>query len=55
VFVRFADCVEGFVPRSELVVPDTAEGVREGQDMSVRIVAVVPERGRLGLTIDGVA
>ncbi|MEV4191206.1 S1 RNA-binding domain-containing protein [Streptomyces toxytricini] len=47
-FVRIADCVEGLVPVSGFV-----EGVREGQDVSVRIVSVDPERSRVILAAAG--
>ncbi|GGT10837.1 MULTISPECIES: S1 RNA-binding domain-containing protein [Streptomyces] len=47
-FVRIADCVEGLVP-----VSGSAEGVREGQDVQVRIVSVDPERSRVVLAAAG--
>ncbi|AUH43688.1 S1 RNA-binding domain-containing protein [Streptomyces sp. CMB-StM0423] len=53
-FVRIADCVEGLVPATEPAA-DMATGVREGQDMSVRIVAVDLDRSRVVLAAEGVA
>ncbi|WP_405717659.1 S1 RNA-binding domain-containing protein [Streptomyces sp. NBC_01537] len=53
-FVRIADCVEGLVPLTEPVA-DLAKSLREGQDTSVRIVAVDLERTRVVLAAEGVA
>ncbi|MGW2025303.1 S1 RNA-binding domain-containing protein [Streptomyces decoyicus] len=49
VFVRIADCVEGLVPFTE-PVEDLAEAVREGQEISVQIIAVDLERSRVLLS-----
>ncbi|WP_326795220.1 S1 RNA-binding domain-containing protein [Streptomyces sp. NBC_01808] len=53
-FVRIADCVEGLVPLAEPAA-DMAMSVREGQDVSVRIVAVDLDRTRVVLAAEGVA
>ncbi|MEV5383622.1 S1 RNA-binding domain-containing protein [Streptomyces sp. NPDC052721] len=53
-FVRIADCVEGLVPVAEPVA-DMAKSVREGQEISVRIVAVDLERSRVVLAAEGFA
>ncbi|MFF0729303.1 S1 RNA-binding domain-containing protein [Streptomyces sp. NPDC004134] len=50
-FVRIAHCVEGLVPLAEQGA-DTATSVREGQDLSVRIVAVDPDRARVLLAAE---
>lgn len=52
VFVRLADCVEGLVPAAEFApaAADHAAAVREGQEISVRIVTVDLERPRILLT-----
>ncbi|AZM57314.1 RNA-binding protein [Streptomyces sp. WAC 01529] len=47
-FVRVADCVEGLVPLTEPVA-DMAKSVREGQPISVRVVAVDLEWTRVVL------
>ncbi|WP_307782093.1 S1 RNA-binding domain-containing protein [Streptomyces sp. MBT65] len=44
VFVRLADCVEGLVP---LTARSESDAFREGQEVSVRIVAVDLERSRI--------
>ncbi|MFV5997775.1 S1 RNA-binding domain-containing protein [Streptomyces sp. NPDC056231] len=53
-FVRIADCLEGLVPLTEPVT-DLAKIVREGQDISVQIIAVDLERARILLSSEGVA
>ncbi|MET9544205.1 S1 RNA-binding domain-containing protein [Streptomyces sp. NPDC006627] len=53
-FVRIADCVEGLIPLTEPVA-DMAESVREGQPISVRVVAVDLERTRVVLAAASVA
>jgi small subunit ribosomal protein S1 len=53
-FVRIADCVEGLVPLTESVA-DIEKTVREGQTISVRIVAVDLERTRVVLAVESVA
>ncbi|MFF3380416.1 S1 RNA-binding domain-containing protein [Streptomyces sp. NPDC002680] len=53
-FVRIADCVEGLVPLTEPVA-DLAKRVREGQDASVRIVAIDPEGRRVVLAAEDIA
>ncbi|MFH0178444.1 S1 RNA-binding domain-containing protein [Streptomyces cacaoi] len=53
-FVRIADCVEGLVPLTEPVA-DFARIIREGQDVSVRIVAVDLEGARVLLSAEGIA
>lgn len=52
--VRLDDCVEGLVPIAEPVA-GAAKSVREGQDISVRVVAVDLERARVLLSVEGVA
>lgn len=53
-FVRIADCVEGLVPLTEPVA-DMAKSIREGQAITVRVVAVDLERTRVVLAAEGVA
>ncbi|MEH0638257.1 S1 RNA-binding domain-containing protein [Streptomyces bottropensis] len=53
-FVRIADCVEGLVPLTGPVA-DMADVVREGQDVSVRIVAVEVDAGRVHLSVEDVS
>lgn len=53
-FASIADCVEGLVPLTEPVA-DIAKSVREGQTISVRIVAVDLERTRVVLAAESVA
>ncbi|MEH0530185.1 S1 RNA-binding domain-containing protein [Streptomyces stelliscabiei] len=52
-FVRIADCVEGLVPVGGAVA-DMADAVREGQDVSVRIVAVEVDAGRVHLSLEDI-
>ncbi len=58
VFVRLADCVGGLVPLTELsesAGDDPAEAVREGEEVSVQILAVDLERSRIILSAKRVA
>jgi small subunit ribosomal protein S1 len=50
-FVRIADCVEGFVPRTEPAT-DLAQSVREDQEVTARIIAVDLEETRVLLSAE---